>query len=149
MKLKLLQEVKNCGTFPPVSFKPDTIIRGGGDKKQGSLKVKIKTQTGYTKSETVSHYKSTWQMVVLILKGDGGYFRIIGLDEVLWKTVTELLNHRFPSEIHFHDVLHGFWVCRKMVTAALEAKLLQQLTTMREAVLYEIFPDLQKAYDAL
>ena len=63
--------------------------------------------------------------------------------------MTEILNHRFPSAIHCHGVLHGFWVCRKMATTALEAKLPEQLTTMREAVLYEIFPDLQKAYDAL
>ena len=36
-----------------------------------------------------------------------------------------------------------------MGNAALEAKLFQQLTAMREAVLFKIFLDLQKAYDAL
>ena len=36
-----------------------------------------------------------------------------------------------------------------MGTAALEAKLLQQLTSMREVVLFKGFLDLQKAYDAL
>ena len=36
-----------------------------------------------------------------------------------------------------------------MVTSALETKLLQQLMAMREAILYELFLDLQKAYDAL
>ena len=34
-------------------------------------------------------------------------------------------------------------------TATLEAKLLQQLAAMREEVLYVIFLDLTKAYDAL
>ena len=34
-------------------------------------------------------------------------------------------------------------------TATLEAKLLQQLAAMREEVLYVIFLDLHKAYDAL
>ena len=34
-------------------------------------------------------------------------------------------------------------------TTYLEAKLLQPLTTMREEVLYAIFLDMQKAYDAL
>ena len=34
-------------------------------------------------------------------------------------------------------------------TAALEVKLLPQLTAMREAVLFEVFLDIQKAYDAL
>ena len=36
-----------------------------------------------------------------------------------------------------------------MGTATHEAKLLQQIMAMREAVLYEVFLDLQKAYDAL
>ena len=36
-----------------------------------------------------------------------------------------------------------------MGTAALEAKLPQQLTAMREAVLFEVFLDLRKACDAL
>ena len=34
-------------------------------------------------------------------------------------------------------------------TASLEAKLLQQITAVREEVLYEVFLDLSKAYDAL
>ena len=58
-------------------------------------------------NETLTN-KSTWQMVVLILKGDGGDFWRIGLVEVLWKTVAGLLNLRFTSYIHFHDVLHFF-----------------------------------------
>ena len=45
--------------------------------------------------------------------------------------------------------LHGFRVDRGTGTATLEAKLLQKLATMREEVLYVIFIDLQKAYDAL
>ena len=49
----------------------------------------------------------------------------------------------------FHDVMHGFRAGRGMGTADLEAKLLQQLTDMREAVLFEVFLELQKAYDAL
>ena len=36
-----------------------------------------------------------------------------------------------------------------MGTAALKAKLIQQLMAMREAVLFEVFLDLQKSYDAL
>ena len=35
---------------------------------------------------------STWQTVVLITKGDSGNFLGIGFVEVLWKTVTEILN---------------------------------------------------------
>ena len=49
----------------------------------------------------------------------------------------------------YHDALHGFWAGRGTGTATLEAKLLQQLAAMREEVLYMIFLDLTKAYDAL
>ena len=53
------------------------------------------------------------------------------------------------TEITFHDVLHGFRVDRGIGTSALETKLLQQLTSMREEVLFNVFLDLQKVYDAL
>ena len=36
-----------------------------------------------------------------------------------------------------------------MMNTSLEAKLLQRMTEIREAVLYEIYLDLQKAYDGL
>ena len=52
-------------------------------------------------------------------------------------------------EINFHDVLHGFWVGRGTDTSALEFNMIQHLTAIMEAVLYEVFMDPQKAYDAL
>ena len=67
----------------------------------------------------------------------------------MWKTLTGLLKHRFTSEILFNDVLHGFQVGRGTVTSALEANLIQQLTSMREAVLHEMFLGLQKVYGDL
>ena len=85
----------------------------------------------------------------MILKGNGGDFQGIGLIRVLWQTVTGVLNHHFTSEIKVHDVLHGFQIDRGMSTSALNSKLLQQLTSTREAVLYEIFLDLQKVYNDL
>ena len=60
-----------------------------------------------------------------------------------------ILNCRLISFITFHDVLHGFREGRGTGTATLEAKLLQQLTAMRKEVLYVIFLDLTKEYDAL
>ena len=60
-----------------------------------------------------------------------------------------LLNLRLTAEIIFHDVMHGFRAGHGTGNATLKAKLLQQLTEMREAVLFEVFLDLQKAYDAL
>ena len=90
----------------------------------------------------------TWQAVVLTPKGKG-YYRGIGLVEMMWKVVAVILNRRLTSSITFHDILHGFRAGRGTGTATLEAKLLQQLAAMREEVLYVIFLDLTKAYDAL
>ena len=67
----------------------------------------------------------------------------------MWKVVTAILNRRFTSSITYHDALHGFRAGRGTGTATLEAKLLQQLAALREEVLYVIFLDLTKAYDAL
>ena len=50
----------------------------------------------------------TWQVVVLIPKGKSGNFRGIGLVEVIWKTMSSLLNFQVTEEIIFHDVLHSF-----------------------------------------
>ena len=60
-----------------------------------------------------------------------------------------ILNCWITASITFHDSLHKFWVGRGMGTATLEAKLLQQLKALWEEVLYGIFLDLHKAYDAL
>ena len=86
--------------------------------------------------------------MVLINKGDGRDFWGIGLIEVLWKTMKGILNRFFTSVIQFHDVLNGFWAGHGTGTANIKYKLIQQLTHMMEEVLYEIFMDLQKAYDA-
>ena len=63
--------------------------------------------------------------------------------------VTSLLNCRLTPATNFHDMMHGFGVGGGMGTVSLEAKLLQQLTAMREAVLFEVFLGLKKAYYAL
>ena len=63
--------------------------------------------------------------------------------------MAEILNHRLIAYITFHDFLNGFRKGRGTGTATLEAKLLQQLAALREEVLYVIFLDLQKKYDAL
>ena len=87
------------------------------------------------------------QKVILITKGKGDFWGI-GLVEVIWKAITRLLNRRITAAISFHDTLHGFRSGQETGTAAPEAKLLGQLTTMREVVLFEVFLYLQKAYDA-
>ena len=69
--------------------------------------------------------------------------------EVMWKVMAVILNRRLTFSITFHDILHGFREGCGTGTATLEAKLIQQLAAMREEVLYVIFMDLTKAYDAL
>ena len=60
-----------------------------------------------------------------------------------------ILNLRFTSSITYHDVLHGLRAGRGTGTSTLEGKRIQQLAAVREEVLYVIFLDLTKAYDAL
>ena len=77
------------------------------------------------------------------------YYRGIGILEVMWKVVAAILHRRLTASITYHDFLHGFRAGRGTGTATLEAKLLQQLADLSEEVLYVIFLDLHKAYDAL
>ena len=88
------------------------------------------------------------QAVVLITKGKKEY-RGICLMEVMWKVVAAVLNSHFTASITYHDFLHGFWASRSTGTTTLKAKLLQQIAALREEVLYMLFLELQKAYDAL
>ena len=90
----------------------------------------------------------TWQTVVLLPKGNGE-FREISLVEVLWKTVSGAINHRIVAEIIYHDIIHGFWEGRGTGTASLEANLIHQMMEKRGEVLYKVFMDPRKAYDAL
>ena len=86
-----------------------------------------------------------WQTIVLITKGGGGGFRGIGLVDVLWKTITSLINLRITGAIYFHDALRGVLVVRGMINDALEDKLLQHLTSMREAAIFKVFLYIWKA----
>ena len=72
---------------------------------------------------------TTWQTVVLIPKGRKEY-RVIGLVEVMWKVVAEILHRRIMTAITYHDFLHDFRAGCGTGTATLEAKILQQLAAM-------------------
>ena len=103
-------------------------------------------QTAFREDELAE--EATWQAVVLIPKGKKDY-RGIGLVEVMWKVVAAILNHRFTASINYQYFLHCFRAGPGTGTATLEAKLLQHLAALREEVLYVIFLNLHKAYDAL
>ena len=51
--------------------------------------------------------EATWQAAVLIPKGKG-YYRGIGLVEMVRKVVATILNRRLTASIVYHDFLHGF-----------------------------------------
>ena len=74
--------------------------------------------------------EATWQAVVLIPKGKGDY-RCIGLVELMWKVVAEILNFRLTASITYHNLLHGFWAGCGTGTATIKAKLLQKLAALR------------------
>ena len=78
--------------------------------------------------------EATWQTVVLMPKGRKEY-RGIGLVEVMWKVVAEILHFRLATAIAYHDFLHGFLAGLGTGTATIKAKLLQQLAAMRKEVL--------------
>ena len=67
----------------------------------------------------------------------------------MWKVAAAVLNKRLTSYITFHDFLQGFWAGHSAGTTTPEAKLLHRLAALMGEVLYVIFMDLQKAYDAL
>ena len=92
--------------------------------------------------------EATCQAVVLIPKEKKDY-RGIGLVELMWKVVAAILNLRLTDYINLHDFLHGFRAGSVTGTATLEAKLLHQLAALREEVLYMIFLELHKMYNAL
>ena len=76
----------------------------------------------------------TCEAVVLIPKGEGGYHSI-GLVEVVWEVVAEIINRRLTTSITYHNFIHGFRAGCGTVTATIEAKRLQQLAPLREEVL--------------
>ena len=103
----------------------------------------------YNRRHYLPHYLHEADAPVVLLPFWDKDYRSIGLVEVVWKVVAAILNIRFTSSITYHDALHGFRAGRGTVNATLTAKLLQQLAAMREEILYVIFLDLTKVYDAL
>ena len=91
--------------------------------------------------------KLTWSTVILLPKG-GGAYRGIGLCEIIWKVASSIINTRLRA-ITFHDTLHGFRAERGTGTAIIEAKLHQQLASVEQVPVFQVYLDLRKAYDTL
>jgi exonuclease III len=89
-----------------------------------------------------------WSVLVAIPKTSGG-FRGIGLLEIIWKTISSIIDSRIKAKVQFHTALHGFRPGRGTSSATIEAKLRIQLATIHQRPLYAIFLDLSKAYDTL
>ena len=62
--------------------------------------------------------------------GGGTDLSGIGLVEVLWKAISNIINRQISSSVQFHDTLHLFRAKRGTGTATLEAKLLRQLAIL-------------------
>ena len=86
-------------------------------------------------------------IVILILKGNSRDYRSIGLLKPIWKLIEWMLD-KWMSRIEVHDYLHGFWAKHGCGTGTVEAKLIQQLTFIKQSPLYGISINLRKAYDA-
>eukprot|EP00978_Attheya_sp_CCMP212_P026821 scaffold88940_cov68-Attheya_sp.AAC.2 len=86
------------------------------------------------------------------LEGSGsGNYRGIGLVEVIWKLIAIIINARLLKvTINFHDTLHlhGFRDRRGTRTATIKAKLYQQMATMQQVPLFQIYLDVCKVYNA-
>jgi hypothetical protein len=86
-------------------------------------------------------------VIVLMPKGKGDY-QGIRLLEPIWKVVEVLMDKQYLA-IKLHGCLHGFCAGKGRGTATMEVKLAQQLAYQEQEAWYQIFLDLQKAYDAM
>ena len=69
--------------------------------------------------------------------------------EAIWKIIIITIDWCLEDSIEFHDVLHGYRERRNTVPVTLEVKILQNIAGMCQAVLYKIYFDMHKMYNAL
>ena len=84
-----------------------------------------------------------WTIMVLISKVNADTWGI-GLIEVVWKVVGEVIDNHIKSVVQFYNVLHGFYAGRGTGTAIMELKLAQQLASVDQDPLFLVFIELQK-----
>ena len=86
--------------------------------------------------------------MVFLPKGRGEY-RWIGLLKVVWKVCATAVNCWLKRSVTLHDALHGLQAKRVTGMSTLEAKLAQQLAGLAHETMFQVFLDVQKAYDYL
>ena len=70
----------------------------------------------------------------------------IGILEVFWKVVEEVIENQINSVVQFHDGLHGFCAGRGTGTSTMELKLAQELASVDQDLLFLLFLYIRKAY---
>ena len=90
----------------------------------------------------------TWETMILPPKGKWEY-RGIGLVEVAQKLFTLVMNLWMKKGVDHRDSLNGFREGSGMGMATLEANLDHQLAGIFHETLFQVFIDVQKAYDLL
>ncbi len=113
---------------------------------QVNLKMRL-TALLFDQPTRAIYQQLTWVIVVLLPKG-GGDYRRIGLLELLWKVVDQIMDRRLNALL-LHEGLHGCWNGCGTGTAILEAKLAQQLAHLGQEPFYRVFLDLKKAFNAM
>ena len=88
-----------------------------------------------------------WMVIVLLPKGGGDYWGI-GLLDPIWKVVEVVMDNRLEV-LDYHDCLHGFLAGRGTGTATTEVKLAKKLAYIDQVLLYGVFINLRKAYNAM
>ena len=78
--------------------------------------------------------KCIWATIFLLHKV-GGEYCSIGLVDAIWNVIALIIDRYLADSIEFRDVLHKFMERRGTGTATIEAKLLQKIVGMHQAVL--------------
>ena len=78
-----------------------------------------------------------------------GEYRGVGLLDMVWKVCSTVVNCRLKRSVTLHDALHWLRAGRVTGTSTLEATLVYQVAWIAHGLLFQVFLDIQKAYDSL
>ena len=90
-----------------------------------------------------------WATMVFLPKGGWGGYWGIRLVEVECNVCATVVNFRLKRSVMMHDTLRGIRAGRVAGKETLETKLAQQLAGIVHDPLFQVFLDMQKAYNSL